>query len=211
MSANRLLRINLGSSQSQLFWAAPRTSVHGIPQSRMLGWVVISFSGGSSKARDWSHISCIGRGVLYHQATWEALLHTLAQYSFQQFLRLVLLGLPGIWFWFWFLCYLFQCFDPVLGASPVAQLVKNPPAMRETWVPLLRWENPLGKGMATHSSILAWRIPWTQENSMESQIVGYEWATFTSFHFTHILFAPCLPSLPTSNCSSWVCFLLSLD
>ena len=56
----------------------------------------------------------------------------------------------------------------------MSQLVKNPPAMRETWVPLLRWENPLEKGMATHSSILAWRIPWTQENSMESQIVGYE-------------------------------------
>ena len=65
-------------------------------------------------------------------------------------------------------------FDPVLGASPVAQLVKNPPAMQETWVPLLRWENPLETGMATHSSILAWRIPWTQENFIESQIVGYE-------------------------------------
>ena len=42
----------------------------------------------------------------------------------------------------------------------VAQLVKNPPAMRETWVPSLGWENPPEKGKATHSSILAWRIPW---------------------------------------------------
>ena len=42
-----------------------------------------------------------------------------------------------------------------------AQLVKNPPAMWETWVRSLGWEDPLQKGMATHSSILAWRIPWT--------------------------------------------------
>ena len=42
-----------------------------------------------------------------------------------------------------------------------AQLVKNPPAMWETWVLSLGWEDPLEKGKATHSSILAWRIPWT--------------------------------------------------
>ena len=46
-------------------------------------------------------------------------------------------------------------------ASLVAQLVKNPPAMWETWVRSLCWEDPLEKGEATHSSILAWRIPWT--------------------------------------------------
>ena len=46
-------------------------------------------------------------------------------------------------------------------ASLVAQLVKNLPALQETWVQSLGWENPLGKGKATHSSILAWRIPWT--------------------------------------------------
>ena len=43
----------------------------------------------------------------------------------------------------------------------VAQLVKNLPATRETWVQSLGWEDPLEKGMATHSGILAWRIPWT--------------------------------------------------
>ena len=43
----------------------------------------------------------------------------------------------------------------------VAQLVKNQPAMQETWVQSLGWEDPLEKGTATHSSILAWRIPWT--------------------------------------------------
>ena len=46
-------------------------------------------------------------------------------------------------------------------ASLVAQLIKNPPAIRETWVRSLGWEDPLEKGKATHSSILAWRIPWT--------------------------------------------------
>ena len=43
----------------------------------------------------------------------------------------------------------------------MAQLVKNPPAMRETWVQSLGWEDPLQKGKAPHSSVLAWRIPWT--------------------------------------------------
>ena len=46
-------------------------------------------------------------------------------------------------------------------ASLVAQLVKNPPAMWETWVRSLGWEDPLEKGTFTHSSVLAWRIPWT--------------------------------------------------
>ena len=46
-------------------------------------------------------------------------------------------------------------------ASLVAQLLKNPSAMLETWVRSLGWEDPLEKGKATHSSILAWKIPWT--------------------------------------------------
>ena len=50
-----------------------------------------------------------------------------------------------------------------IRASLVAQMVKNLPAMQETWVPSLGWEDPLDKEMATHSSILAWRIPWTEE------------------------------------------------
>ena len=46
-------------------------------------------------------------------------------------------------------------------ASLVAQLVKNPPAIQENWVGSRGWEDPPEKGKATHSSILAWRIPWT--------------------------------------------------
>ena len=61
----------------------------------------------------------------------------------------------------------------IFGASLVAQLVQNLPAMQETWVQFLGWEDPLEKEMATHSSILAWRIPWTEEpgrlQSMGSQ------------------------------------------
>ena len=55
----------------------------------------------------------------------------------------------------------------------VAQLVKNPPAVRETWLPSLGCEDPLEKGTATHSSILAWRIPWTLQ-FMGSQRVGHD-------------------------------------
>ena len=48
--------------------------------------------------------------------------------------------------------------------SLVAQMVKNLPAMQETWVQSLGWKDPLEKGMVTHSSILAWKIPWTEES-----------------------------------------------
>ena len=50
-----------------------------------------------------------------------------------------------------------------LWASLIAQLVKNMPAMQEAWVQFLGWENSLEKEMAIHSSIFAWKIPWTEE------------------------------------------------
>ena len=62
-------------------------------------------------------------------------------------------------------------------------MVKNPPAMQETWVQSLDREDPLEEGMATHSRILAWRIPWTEEpgevQSMGSQTVGHNRVTNT--------------------------------
>jgi len=74
-----------------------------------------------------------------------------------------------------------------IGASLVAQIVKNPTAVHETQVRSLGQEDPLEKEMATHSSILAWRIPWTEEpgglQSMRSQRVGQDWAT-NAFSFT---------------------------
>ena len=54
-------------------------------------------------------------------------------------------------------------------ASLGAQVVKNPPAMRETWVLTLSREDPLEKGMATHPRILAWRIPWIEEPAWWAQ------------------------------------------
>ena len=73
-------------------------------------------------------------------------------------------------------------------SSLVAQTVKNLPAMQETWVWSLGQKDPLKKGMATYSSILAWRIPWTEEpgglQSMGLQRVGHDQATNTHTH-TH--------------------------
>ena len=60
----------------------------------------------------------------------------------------------------------------------MAQLVKNPPALRETWLQSLGWEDSLEKGKATHCSILAWRIPRTVQ-SLGSQRVGKDRGTFT--------------------------------
>ena len=64
---------------------------------------------------------------------------------------------------------------------PGGSMVKNLPARQETWVRSLGWEDSLEKGMATHSSILGWRILWTEEpgglRSMGSQRVGHDWAT----------------------------------
>ena len=84
----------------------------------------------------------------------------------------------GRWFWgdsseLHLLCTLF-----LIWASLVAQTIKNLPAMQEMWVRPLGWEDALEKGMATHSSIPAWRIPWTEEpsglQSMGSQRVGLD-------------------------------------
>ena len=59
-------------------------------------------------------------------------------------------------------------------------MVKNPPAMQETWVRSLDWEDLLEEGMATHSSVPAWRIPWTEEP------VGYSpWGGKVTKHSTH--------------------------
>ena len=66
---------------------------------------------------------------------------------------------------------------PTLGASLVTQMIKSLPAVQETRIRPLGWDDPLEKEMATHSSILAWKIPWMKEpgrlQSMGSQRVGY--------------------------------------
>ena len=65
-----------------------------------------------------------------------------------------------------------------MAASLVAQMVRSPPSTQETWVRSLGQEDPLEKAMATHSSILVWRIPWTEKpgglQSMGSQRIGQD-------------------------------------
>ena len=71
----------------------------------------------------------------------------------------------------------------------MAQTVKNLPAVKETWIQFLGREDPLEKGTATHSSILAWKIPWTEEpGGLQSQRIGHDWATK---HIPHIQ-CPCM-------------------
>ena len=72
----------------------------------------------------------------------------------------------------------FPLFLTLFGSSLVAQMVKNQPTMWDTWVRSLGWKDPLEKGMATHSCILAWRITWTEDpsglQSMWLQRIGHE-------------------------------------
>ena len=109
----------------------------------------------------------------------------------------------------------------------MAQRVKDLPAVQETWVQSLGREDLLEKGMATHSSLLAWRIPGTGEpgglQSIGSQRVGHDWVTFP-FSFTlqyHVGFCHIstwisygsiyVPTLPTSTLSTPLCCQRSLD
>ena len=67
----------------------------------------------------------------------------------------------------------------IAWASLVVLLVKNLPAMWETWVQSLGWEDPLGKGKVTHTSILAWRIPWTVQSMGDARSK----TRLSDFHF----------------------------
>ena len=91
----------------------------------------------------------------------------------------------------WYFIVDLSCISVILTrASLVAQLVKNLPAMWETWVQSLGWEDPMEKGTATHFSILVWRIPKTEEpgmlQSLGSQRVRHNWATFISLTLTGV-------------------------
>ena len=99
------------------------------------------------------------------------------------------------------------CVYLYFGASLLAQSVKNLPAVQETWVRSLGWEDPLEKEMATHYSILAWKFSWTEEpgglQSMRSQRVGHDWATNTTntyLYFKYVIFKDLNNWLPLSSC-----------
>ena len=84
-----------------------------------------------------------------------------------------------------------HCYISVWG-FPVAQMVKNLPAMQETRVQSLSRENPLEKGMSTHSRFLAWRIPWTEEpcglQSTGLQRVGHDWVANTHMYLLYYIY-----------------------
>ena len=131
----------LSHSDTSDSFVTPWTVAHqaplstGIYQARILEWVSMPSSKGSSWLRDWTQVSHVAGGFFTVLATW--------QYSAA-----------------WVKSH--KAFF-TQGASLVAQMVKNPPAMQETWHLSLGQEDPLAKGMATHSYILAWRIPWIEE------------------------------------------------
>ena len=130
-------------------------TVHGILQARILEWVALPFSRGSSQPRDRTQVShairrgegaqrkrcrdprCSPRGNPACRGTFGGRRKAVRAGEG--------IGYPLHYSW----------------ASLVVQLVKNPSATRETWVQSLGWEDPLEKGKATHSSILAWRTPCT--------------------------------------------------
>ena len=124
----------------------PGSSVHGIFQARVLDWVAISFSRGSSRPRDRTWVSRIVGRRFTVWATREALKSNhLAMFA----------NVP--------LKSIFPHDALCFRDFPVAQMVKNLPVMQETRVWSLGGEVPLEKGMAIHSSILVWRIPWTEK------------------------------------------------
>ena len=91
-------------------------------------------------------------------------------------------------------------------ASLVAQLVKNPPAMQETWVLSLDWEDPLEKGTSAHSSILAWRSPWSCKEADMTQRLSLHYLIFSLFSFSLL----CPPPLLSLTCTLSLSLSLSI-
>ena len=105
-----------------------------------------------------------------------------------------------------------------IRTSLVAQMVKHLPAMWETWVRFLGQEDPLEKAMATHSSTLAWRIPWTEEpgglQHTGSQRVGHDWVTSQSLLASaslHWLFLQPGVLFPWLSHPYWLLFILQIS
>ena len=118
----------------------PGSSVHGIFQARILEWVAISFPKGSSQTRDRIPGSSTGKESICNAGDlW--LIPGSGKSPGEE------IGYPLQYTW----------------ASLMAQLVKSLPAVWETWVQSLAWEDPLEENMATHSDICAWRIPMDRE------------------------------------------------
>ena len=186
--------------------------VPGILQARKLEWVAFSFSRGSSQPRDWTQVSCIAGGFFTSSATREAREY----WSGEPIPSPADLPDPGIepgspalqvdssptelWEESHRTPVKAEIELSVLRLSLVPihicmyQTVKNLPAMQENWVWSLSREDPLEKGMATRSSILAWKIPWTEElaGSKGSPWFRHDWVTNT-YISTYIYVDMCFP------------------
>ena len=139
----------------------PGSSIHGIFQARVLEWAAIEIVQTFPKLLS-LNVKClsyrehvVGSCFYIQSYNFCPLIGKFNPFTFK--IILILLDLPMPF------CYVFW----------VAQLVKNPPAVTKTWVQSLGWEDPLEKGTASHSSILAWRIPRTVQ-SMGSRRVGHD-------------------------------------
>ena len=134
---------------------------------RTLEWVAYPFSKGSSIPRNGTRISCIAGRFFDSWATREAL--PASTYFLFSSLNLSAFIFKLVLVQTWVLSYsLCSPLSNEQGASLVAQTVKNLPAMLDTLFWFLGWVDPLEKEMATHSSILDWRIPWSEEPGGQS-------------------------------------------
>ena len=149
----------------------PGSSVHGILQARILEWVAMPFSRGSSPPRDQTWVSCIAGRFFTVWATKEALNKNIRTNNWhkQNSSRddVILSWSKSSFGSFFEMSWknpneVFYQVSITGRASLMVQTVKNLPEIWNTWVQSLGWEDSLEKGMVTHSSILAWRVPWTE-------------------------------------------------
>ena len=160
---------------------SPGSSVHGILQARILEWVAILFSRRSSWPRDQTQVSHVA-GRFFAIGTTKK--NQFDPYSNWNNLLLSPGNLDSS------LCFIQPCILHDVfciytrWTFLVAQMVKRLPAMQETRVRFLGWEDPLEKEMAIHSSTLAWKIPWMEEPDRLQpsglQRVRHDWATSLS-------------------------------
>ena len=120
--------------------SSPGSSVHRISQARILEWVIISFPKGSSLPRDWTCVSCIGMWIFTTEPPGKLVYQILySNFFFNAYIK-ICVSMGYLW------------------GFPGSSVGRESAWMWEIWVRSQGWEDPLEEGMATHSSILAWRI-----------------------------------------------------
>ena len=170
-------------------------TVHGILQASILEWEALPFSRGPSQPRDRTQVSALQVASLPAEPQRSPRILEWVAYPFSRGSswptnQTGVSWIAGGFFTNWAIKEKHRGNYNVayvkLQGFPSGSVVKNQPAMQETQetrVQFLDWEDPLEKGMATHSSILAWKIPWTEEagglQSIGSHRVGHDWSEWT--------------------------------